>query len=323
MKKLTLAFVSAVSLVAAFFGNIIPALCAAPADPGSPKENWRELFADGLFRADGSQVKVSEAFKGKKYVGIYASASWCGPCRHFTPRLVEFYKEFGDQLEVVLVGCDDSQELVFKYMRDHEMPWLTVKRDSPAIGGYKGRNGIRGIPNFRFYDAKTGKLLVANQIDLRVIRRVITGEKSTSDPDSNENWKEFFKKGLFTAKGKDVPLEVLKKKKYIGLYCADERNPQCAKFTAELAAFYKKNKDKIEIIFFTYGKNREEMLQYAKKTKMPWLIMEPNGEEVQRYLIKNQIKKIPDFRVLDVKGKMILEDGTKLSDVRKKIGGKK
>lgn len=323
MKKLTLSLVGALALIASFFGNCVPALFSAPADQGSPKENWKELFADGLFRADGSEVKLSEAFKGKKYVGIYASASWCAPCKHFTPRLVEFYKEFGDQMEVVLVGCDDSQELVFKYMRDHDMPWLTVKRDSPAIGGYKGRNGIRGIPNFRFYDAKTGKLLVANQIDLRVIRRAISGEKSTSDPGSNENWSEFFKEGLFTAKGKDVPVSAFKKKKYIGVYCADERNPQCAKFTAELAAFYKKNKDKIEIIFFTYGKNREEILKYAKKTKMPWLLMVPNNGEAQRYLMKYRVKKVPDFRIFNAKGKVVLEDASKLADARKAIGGKK
>lgn len=323
MKKLTLVLCGVVALIAAFFGNLVPALHAAPADQGSPKENWKELFADGLFRADGSKVKLSEAFKGKKYVGIYASASWCAPCRHFTPRLVEFYKEFGDKAEIVLVGCDDSQEQVFKYMREHEMPWLTVKRDSPAIGDYKGRNGIRGIPNFRFYEAKTGKLLVANQIDLRVIRRVITGEKSTADPGSNENWEEFFKKGLFTAKGKSVPAAALKKKKFIGVYCADERAPQCAKFTAELAAFYKKNKAQIEIIFFTYGKKREEMLKYAQKTKMPWLIMEPNNGEAQRFLMKYQIKRLPDFRIFNAKGKILLEDATKLSEARKTIGGRK
>ena len=325
MKKLRLVLVGAVALVSAFFGNLLPALSAVPADQGSPKENWRELFSDGLFRADGTAVKLNEALKGKKFVGIYASASWCGPCRHFTPRLVEFYKEFGDQMEVILVGCDDTQELVFKYMRDHEMPWLTVRRDSPAIGGYKARNGIRGIPNFRFYDAKTGKLLVANQIDLRVIRRAITGEKSTSDPGTPEKWEEFFAKGFLTAKGKSVPVSALKgkKKKFIGLYCADERMPQCEKFTAELAAFYKKNRDKIEIVFFTYGKTPEQLIQYAKKTKMPWLIMSPIDGETQRYLVKYKVKKLPNFRIFDAKGKVVLDDASKLSAAAKAIGGKK
>ena len=323
MKKITLSLIGAVAMVAAFFGNIVPALSAAPADPGSPKENWKEIFADGLFRADGSKVKLTDAFKNKKFVGIYASASWCAPCRHFTPRLVEFYKEFRDQVEIVLVGCDNTQEEVFKYMVDHGMEWLTVKRDSPGIGGYKARNGIRGIPNFRFYDAKTGKLLVANELNLEIIRRAITGEKSTGEAGSPENWESFFEQGLTMVGGKSVPVETLKKKKFVGIYCADERVPQCAKFTASLAAFYKKNKDKITIVFFTYGKNREEMLSYAKKTKMPWLVMEPNLSEAQRFLMKYQIQKLPDFRIFNAKGKLVLENGTDLSAARKAIGGKK
>ena len=323
MKKITLSLIGAVALFFAFFGNFAPALSAAPVDVGSPKENWRELFADGLFRADGTEVKLADALKGKKYVGIYASASWCAPCKHFTPRLIEFYEEFKDQMEVVLVGCDNTQEQVLKYMSEYKMPWLTVDKNSPAVGNYKGRNGIRGIPNFRFYDAKTGKLLVANEIDLRVIRRVITGEKDTTSAGTKEDWSIFFRKGLVSAKGKSVPADALKKKKFIGIYCADERSPQCEKFTKQLSAFYKKNKDKIEIVFFTYGKSREEMLAYAKKTKMPWLVMEPDPNESQRFLMKYRVKKLPDFRIFDDKGKQILEDGADLAAARKAIGGKK
>lgn len=323
MKKITLALIGIVSVFAAFFGNLVPALPAAPADAGSPKENWRELFADGLFRADGTEVKLTDALKGKKYLGIYASASWCAPCKHFTPQLIAFYEEFKDQMEVVLVGCDDTQAQVLKYMSDYNMPWLAANKSSPAIGGYKGRNGIRGIPNFRFYDAKTGKLLVANQIDLRVIRRVITGEKDRTSAGTKEDWDMFFKNGLVSAGGKSVPVSALKKKKFVGIYCADERAPQCEKFTKELAAFYKKNRDKIEIVFFTYGKKREDMIAYAKKTKMPWLVMEPESNEAQRFLLKYGVKKLPDLRIFDEKGTQILEDGSDLSAVRKAIGGKK
>lgn len=323
MKKISFAISGICIFVAAFFGAFVPALSAAPADKGSPRENWRELFADGLFRADGTEVTLAEALKKKKYVGIYASASWCGPCRYFTPQLVEFYKEFGDQMEVVLVGCDDTQEEVFKYMRDHEMPWLTVNKASSAVGSYKARNGIRGIPNFRFYDAKTGKLLVANEINLRVIRRVITGEKDTVSVGTPENWKTFFAAGLLTSSGKKVPFDSLKKKKFIGVYCADERSPECAKFTAKLAPIYRKHKKQMEVIFFTYGKTQEEVLKYAKKTKMPWLVMVPNPNEAQRFLMKNRVKKLPDFRIFDENGKEVLVAGTKLDEVQKLLNGKR
>ena len=65
------------------------------------------------------------------------------------------------------------------------------------------------------------------------------------------------------------------------------------------------------------------MLSYAKKTKMPWLVMEPNLSEAQRFLMKYQIQKLPDFRIFNAKGKLVLENGTDLSAARKAIGGKK
>ena len=37
------------------------------------KEDWSEVFADGLFKADGEEVPVS-ALRKKKYVGVYVSA---------------------------------------------------------------------------------------------------------------------------------------------------------------------------------------------------------------------------------------------------------
>lgn len=306
MKKFTLSLLGIAVLVAAFFGTFVPALSAAPAKEGDPKENWKQLFADGLFKADGTKVKLADAFKGKKYIGIYSSASWCSPCKHYTPLLIEFHKEFGNQVEIVLVGFDKNQQETLKYMQDYDMPWLAANRDSEKIGDYKARNGIVGIPNFRFYDAKTGKLLVANEIDLRIIRRVITGEKSPSVAGMNEDWAQFFKGGLLNAKGEKVSAAAaLKNKKYIGIYCVSDDSPKSRKFTAELSALYQKKKKNFEIIFFTYGKEKKELLEYAKKMRMPWLIMEPDPKESQRFLIKHRIRTLPDFRLFDASGKAL------------------
>ena len=323
MKKIPHMFVALVAVCAAFFGSLVPA-DAAPAKPqGEPKENWKEVFAEGLFRADGTKVSVSEAFGKKKFVGIYASASWCAPCRYFTPKLVEFYKEFEGQIEVVLIGCDKNEEEVFKYMRDHKMPWLTGKKGSAGTEGYLRRYGIRGIPHFQFFDAKTGKRLVANEIDLRIIRRVITGEKETSSAGTPENWKSFFKAGFFDAGGKTVaPDAALKKKKYLALYCVKEKDKDCARFTKQLVEFYKKNKDKLEIVVVTYGKTQDELAAMLKSEKMPWLAATPEPMEAQRYFIKYRVNKVPDFRVFDAKKGALVCEGTNLGDVKKALGAK-
>ena len=45
-----------------------------------------------LLNASGEQV--AKDVLEKKYVGLYFSASWCGPCRKFTPKLIEFRNKF-------------------------------------------------------------------------------------------------------------------------------------------------------------------------------------------------------------------------------------
>jgi nucleoredoxin len=58
---------------------------------------------------------------------IYFSASWCPPCRSFTPKLSDFYTshiKLNKGLEVVLAGLDDS-ESAFKAYYD-KMPWLSI-----------------------------------------------------------------------------------------------------------------------------------------------------------------------------------------------------
>ena len=50
------------------------------------------IIPETLLNIDGESVS-SDQLKNK-YIGLYFSASWCGPCRKFTPRLVEFRNRF-------------------------------------------------------------------------------------------------------------------------------------------------------------------------------------------------------------------------------------
>ncbi len=62
-----------------------------------------------------------------EFILLYFSASWCPPCRHFTPRLLAFYNEVNraKQLaEVILVSRDREEAEFHNYYSS--MPWLAI-----------------------------------------------------------------------------------------------------------------------------------------------------------------------------------------------------
>lgn len=97
------------------------------------------------------QVKVG-SLKGKK-VGLYFSASWCGPCQRFTPNLVEVYNELlpkGD-IEIVFISGDEDNESFNGYFS--KMPWLAVPfSDSEARYRLDELFSVRGIPHLVIID---------------------------------------------------------------------------------------------------------------------------------------------------------------------------
>ncbi|MEC5125192.1 thioredoxin-like domain-containing protein [Verrucomicrobiales bacterium BCK34] len=108
----------------------------------------------------GGEVSF-ETLKGKT-LGFYFSAHWCPPCRQFTPTLVNFRNENKENFEVIFVSFDNSNTEKENYMREAEMPWLTLP-------GFKNREanalaqmfGVKGYPTLVIIDAD-GKLITPN-----------------------------------------------------------------------------------------------------------------------------------------------------------------
>lgn len=83
-----------------------------------------------------------------KPIGLYFSAHWCPPCRGFTPKLAEFYKEgLKDKMEIVFVSSDRDQAAFKEYFE--EMPWSALpyeKRQEKEL--LSDTFGVSGIPSF-------------------------------------------------------------------------------------------------------------------------------------------------------------------------------
>lgn len=120
-------------------------------------------LAGKLVKLEGGSLQDFDAGKlgGVKYYALYFSASWCGPCRQFTPRLVREYarlKQAHPEFEVVFVSADRSAGDMRDYMRKDQMPFLAMKFDQiqrePEIVRYAGP----GIPCLVLVDS-SGRVL--------------------------------------------------------------------------------------------------------------------------------------------------------------------
>ena len=94
------------------------------------------------FRKDAEKYHGKEPLKVNweekpepEFYAVYTSASWCQPCRGFTPKLVEFYKAnkpaYGDVFEFILCSWDEGKSKMLAYMEEENMPWY---------GNWKNRN---------------------------------------------------------------------------------------------------------------------------------------------------------------------------------------
>jgi len=85
---------------------------------------------------------------GGKPIGLYFSAHWCPPCRGFTPKLAEWYKDgLKDKMEIIFVSSDRDEASFNDYFT--EMPWLALPFDKrEAKEALSEACGVQGIPSF-------------------------------------------------------------------------------------------------------------------------------------------------------------------------------
>ena len=118
-----------------------------------------QLFPSTLMSKSGT-VRTSDALQGK-VVGVYFSASWCGPCRQYTPMVADVYEQCkGKPFEIVFVSADHSDTDFRAYYQGHH-PWLAVAYDDPLRESLMSKFSVRGIPRLSILKP-SGEILVDN-----------------------------------------------------------------------------------------------------------------------------------------------------------------
>ncbi|ESL07573.1 tryparedoxin [Trypanosoma rangeli SC58] len=106
---------------------------------------------------------VSPSSLAGKTVFFYFSASWCPPCRGFTPVLAELYEKFHDSknFEVVLVSWDEEEEAFNGYYA--KMPWLAIPfTNRDALDSLRNTFNVESIPKLIGVNADTGAVVTTS-----------------------------------------------------------------------------------------------------------------------------------------------------------------
>ena len=284
-------------------------------------------FPDGLVDKDGNAVEL-DALKGKM-IGIYFSASWCAPCRVFTPQLISHRNRYKSDFEVVFVSSDRSDEAMKKYME--KMPWPAVKFDSKSRGILGKKYGVRGIPSLILLNAdgslntRNGRGVIVSKTDMKKYK---AEGKTAAAPPSNTAPKvpklpalsldRHFSDGIVDREGKPVNLAELKGK-IVGLYFSASWCGPCKRFTPILKKYYEKYPDDFEVVFVSGDRSADSMAKYIKDADMPWASIPFGKSSIKALNQRYQINGIPSLVLINDQGELISKDGRQLVHASKPL----
>ena len=111
-------------------------------------------FLPNEFESSNGKVTKEDLLKNE-IIGVYFSAHWCGPCRAFTPRLAQFYKNVNSekkQIEIIFNSSDQDLNGFNEYFST--MPWIATPFESEEKGKIDEACGINSIPQLIIFDNK-------------------------------------------------------------------------------------------------------------------------------------------------------------------------
>uniref|UniRef100_A0A1J3IYZ3 protein-disulfide reductase n=1 Tax=Noccaea caerulescens TaxID=107243 RepID=A0A1J3IYZ3_NOCCA len=116
----------------------------------------------------GKDGKVLVSDLVGKNILLYFSGHWCPPCRAFTPKLVEVYKQIKERdaaFELIFISSDRDQESFDEYYS--QMPWLALPFGDPRKPSLARTFKVGGIPMLAAL-GPTGKTVTKEARDLVV-----------------------------------------------------------------------------------------------------------------------------------------------------------
>lgn len=259
---------------------------------------WVDLLGPELLNKEET-VQTATVLQGK-YVALYFSAHWCGPCRGFTPKLAEQYKKItgaGKNWEVVFCSSDQDDSAFKSYYKS--MPWLALPYANRDLKEkLSNKYGVRGIPTL---------VLLNEQGEL-----ITTGGRSKVMDESGFPWLPIpFEKcfgSVLADSNASAPTDNFDINKGVkGIYFSAHWCGPCRNFTPNLVEVYKQVKAKnpeFEIVFVTSDRDDEGFKKYF--ADMPWAAI-PFDKKAERESIEEK------FGIEGIPALVMMQDGKLLN----------
>ncbi|KAK1281231.1 putative nucleoredoxin 1 [Acorus gramineus] len=292
-------------------------------------QHVRSLLAgeerDFLVLNNGDQVKI-ETLNGK-IIGLYFSASWCGPCRRFTPNLIEVYNELLSRgnFEVVFISDDHDEEAFNGYFS--KMPWLAMPfSDASDRDRLRKLFKVRGIPFLVIIDGATGKVLTVKGASVVgdygsgsypfTPERLNECKEVEEEAKRNQTLKSVLVSSsrdfLVSNDGNKVPISELEGR-MIGLYFSISGYGRCSEFTLKLKQVYGELKERgegLEIVLVPLDDEEQSFDQDFKG--MPWLAL-PFQDQICEKLIRYfELQALPTLVIIGKGGKTLHSNAAEL-----------
>ncbi|KAJ6839340.1 putative nucleoredoxin 1 [Iris pallida] len=298
------------------------------ADGGERHDLKSILSSDGrdfLVRSNGDQVNINNL--AGKVVGLYFSASWCGPCHRFTPKLADAYTELsskGAPFEVVFVSADEDEDSFSKYFS--EMPWLAIPfSDSETRDRLDKLFSVQGIPHLVILD-ESGKVVNEKAVQAvieygsesypftqeRIAKMKADEEAAKKEQTLQSVLVSPSRDFLISNDGSKVPVLQLEGK-IVGLYFCVSSYVPCNKFTPKLAAVHKELKEKgegFEVVLVSL--DSEESSFKTGFADMPWLAIPFKDKSRDRLVRYFELETIPTLVVIGSDGKTLMSNAAEL-----------
>lgn len=126
-----------------------------PAPEGLTNPTGHEGFLETLGPLTSPQGRPDQVRRSSPLIGLYFTDWKCGPCRSFTPALIQATRSTPG-LQVIVVSRDRTEE-DYKRLRD-KTPWPAIPFESGARKALFEKYEVRGVPTLLLF-SREGELL--------------------------------------------------------------------------------------------------------------------------------------------------------------------